>query len=271
MTMNEAMTLQDRVKFALRDAGFDLDEAARIAALAHPRPTGDGMVFVAVGDANNYCRILTALGMEEEGDPVAEVEHLMGIAEASPTVEQAAEAMPYTAEVIAEVVRGDDGENKLSFVIEGTADALEVGEVLYTIGGLPPPDDGAVELHLAQPRPAGVPEFPDLENCLQVTRCCGRTECGGECGNEWSGMVVRPVGVPDGWQDIATAPNDGTPHVRGLHVYGPDGKYLYWEQVAGHIDTEDGAFYSEGDICGWDANDFSHWHPLAAAPEVPRG
>jgi hypothetical protein len=78
------------------------------------------------------------------------------------------------------------------------------------------------------------------------------------------------VGVPEGWQDIATAPNDGTPHVRGLHVYGPNGKYLYWEEVAGHIDTEDGAFYSEGDVSGWDANDFSHWHPLAAAPEVPK-
>lgn len=35
-----------------------------------------GMVEVTQRDANNYCRVLTALGMEEEGDPVAEIERL---------------------------------------------------------------------------------------------------------------------------------------------------------------------------------------------------
>ena len=34
------------------------------------------MVEVTQEDANNYCRVLTALGMEEEGDPVAEIERL---------------------------------------------------------------------------------------------------------------------------------------------------------------------------------------------------
>lgn len=34
------------------------------------------MVEVTQADANNYCRVLTALGMEEEGDPVAELERL---------------------------------------------------------------------------------------------------------------------------------------------------------------------------------------------------
>jgi hypothetical protein len=34
----------------------------------------DGEIIVAAEDANNYCRILTILGMEEEGDPVAWVE-----------------------------------------------------------------------------------------------------------------------------------------------------------------------------------------------------
>lgn len=37
----------------------------------------DGMCLVAREDANNYCRILTLLGMEEEGDPVAEIETLL--------------------------------------------------------------------------------------------------------------------------------------------------------------------------------------------------
>ena len=39
------------------------------------------MVEVTQEDANNYCRVLTALGMEEEGDPVAEIERLQKHAE----------------------------------------------------------------------------------------------------------------------------------------------------------------------------------------------
>jgi hypothetical protein len=35
------------------------------------------IVEVTQEDANNYCRVLTALGMEEEGDPVAKIECLM--------------------------------------------------------------------------------------------------------------------------------------------------------------------------------------------------
>jgi len=31
------------------------------------------MVEVTAADANNYCRVLSALGMEEEGDPVQEI------------------------------------------------------------------------------------------------------------------------------------------------------------------------------------------------------
>lgn len=34
------------------------------------------MVAVTKEDANNYCRVLTELGMEEEGDPVAGIEML---------------------------------------------------------------------------------------------------------------------------------------------------------------------------------------------------
>jgi hypothetical protein len=34
------------------------------------------MVEVTQEDANNYCRVLTALGMEEEGDPADEIERL---------------------------------------------------------------------------------------------------------------------------------------------------------------------------------------------------
>lgn len=34
------------------------------------------MVEVTQEDANNYCEVLRALGMEEEGDPVAEVKRM---------------------------------------------------------------------------------------------------------------------------------------------------------------------------------------------------
>lgn len=49
--------------------------AALEAALAARQPVGE--VSVKKEDANNYCLILRALGMEEEGDPVAEVKALI--------------------------------------------------------------------------------------------------------------------------------------------------------------------------------------------------
>ncbi len=41
-----------------------------------PVPVPPGMVMVTRDEASNYCRILTLLGMEEEGDPVAEIVRL---------------------------------------------------------------------------------------------------------------------------------------------------------------------------------------------------
>jgi hypothetical protein len=85
-------------------------------------------------------------------------------------------------------------------------------------------------------------------------------------------MLAR-VGVPEGWKPISTAPIDGTPHIRGLHVFSvADGRCLYWDAVCGKIDTEDGSFNAlDGDIVGWDAADFTHWHPLSAAPSPKEG
>ncbi len=42
------------------------------------------MVEVEQEDAENYCRILTMLGMEEEGDPVAKIEQLHRACEGLP-------------------------------------------------------------------------------------------------------------------------------------------------------------------------------------------
>ena len=76
--------------------------------------------------------------------------------------------------------------------------------------------------------------------------------------------------VPEGWQSIDTAPTDGTPHVRGLRVFSSqDGAFLYWDAYVGRIDTEDGNFVDlGGDQIGWEAMDFTHWHPLSAAPTL---
>ena len=57
---------------------------ARAALAATPAAAPD-MVSVKKVDANNYCRILAALRMEEEGDPVAEVQNLLAAA-AEPAV-----------------------------------------------------------------------------------------------------------------------------------------------------------------------------------------
>lgn len=57
---------------------------------------------------------------------------------------------------------------------------------------------------------------------VQLTVCCGREECGGECGNEWRGMEwvrTRPaaeaVGVPDDL--VQQFPDGGAEHV--LRIY----------------------------------------------------
>lgn len=54
----------------------DADVQGWSAALATTPAAAPDMVSVKKVDANNYCRILAALGMEEEGDPVAEVKLL---------------------------------------------------------------------------------------------------------------------------------------------------------------------------------------------------
>ncbi|WP_459047150.1 hypothetical protein [Stenotrophomonas sp. PSU_St99] len=59
--------------------------AAWQAALAARQPVGE--VSVKKEDANNYCLILRALGMEEEGDPVAEVKALIDARDRQPVGE----------------------------------------------------------------------------------------------------------------------------------------------------------------------------------------
>ncbi|WP_053284510.1 hypothetical protein [Comamonas testosteroni] len=66
---------------------------ARAVLAATPAAAPD-MVSVKQVDANKYCQILAALGMEEEGDPVAEVQNLQALAVTS---------------ILLDVVPGSDG------------------------------------------------------------------------------------------------------------------------------------------------------------------
>lgn len=67
------------------------DLAELKAALAARQPVGE--VSVKKEDANNYCLILRALGMEEEGDPVAEVRALIDARDRQPVGEPVARSI----------------------------------------------------------------------------------------------------------------------------------------------------------------------------------
>lgn len=57
---------------------------------------GNPLIEVSQRDANNYCRILSLLGMEEEGDPVAEIGLLIAARDAEPV----AHPLPTRAHVL---------------------------------------------------------------------------------------------------------------------------------------------------------------------------
>jgi|GEM_PF-6654427 len=194
---------------------FEGMRAALRAALAHPRPTGDVPRYthlpVDLWEAiakNSVWLMRNARDGHYTLDQAIEYQ-LGAIAtgrDPAPTGEQAGEVVPYTAEVVAEVVRGDDGQNELSFLVEGAEAALEVGEVLYTIGGLPTPDDGSMELHLAQPRPMGVPDgwkLVPLKSTDEMHRAYTRKKYEDREGKP-------PLLIPELWEALlAAAPAPG--------------------------------------------------------------
>ena len=65
------------VREALDVSLTQLERLLRAALADTPAAAAPDMVSVKKVDANNYCRILAALGMEDEGDPVAEVQNLL--------------------------------------------------------------------------------------------------------------------------------------------------------------------------------------------------
>ncbi|MEQ6474166.1 hypothetical protein [Comamonas sp. wu1-DMT] len=81
----QALACMDGLQQHLGRAVCQVEADALRAALAATPAAAPDMVSVNKEDANNYCRILAALGMEEEGDPVAEVQRLLSTA-AAPVV-----------------------------------------------------------------------------------------------------------------------------------------------------------------------------------------
>ena len=73
------------------------------------------------------------------------------------------------------------------------------------------------------------------------------------------------------WQDISSAPKDGTEHLRGLFVHNKSTGKTVFEQHLGWI-TDDGSFGDENSPeFGWEAEDYTHWmpKPLPPAPSEP--
>jgi hypothetical protein len=77
---DSTMTLstEEKVKIIIgavaANGGFAALAADEIMGLMHEQQVGDGLCIVTQEDGNNYCQILSLLGMEEEGDPVSWVE-----------------------------------------------------------------------------------------------------------------------------------------------------------------------------------------------------
>ncbi|MGF6492810.1 hypothetical protein ABIE56_000967 [Luteibacter sp. 621] len=95
------------VDASLGDPETVVGESERVEyAYAHPaaheaaKPNGE-MVEVTKEDGNNYCLILSALGMEEEGDPVAEVRRLVDLEAAKPVEGMALVPVEPTPEIVA--------------------------------------------------------------------------------------------------------------------------------------------------------------------------
>ncbi len=138
--------------YAGEDFGAYLHEATgkcrtvlrALSALAARQPMGE--VSVKKEDANNYCLILRALGMEEEGDPVAEVQALIEVRDRQPVGQE-----PITVEAAATVRRDGEGDRYIDWLTEGGIADLEVGDVLIVSDRAITDEDGSGKVYTAPP------------------------------------------------------------------------------------------------------------------------
>ena len=94
------------------------------------------MVEVTQEDANNYCRVLTALGMEEEGDPVAKIESLMSGLTAGDVLKLLADRAQWCRE------NGDTDMRNILNTVRGIRSMIAEGKTRAEILEAWGPDDG---------------------------------------------------------------------------------------------------------------------------------
>lgn len=142
--------IADSISITLNQTSFD--------SLNPSRGVPEGMVAVTQHDANNYCLILTALGMEEEGDPVAEVKRLLSAPSHGEQVREVAQVS-----AVGQVAYVGDGELGIEWLLEGGICELIPGQLLLISDNPITDDEGYGEVYAATPTPAPVePAHSDL-------------------------------------------------------------------------------------------------------------
>ena len=121
MTLDQAIGYLDASLLFCDEDAWEVVKAHLTTQAVVTNP--DGMVLVTQEDGNNYCRIVSLLGMEEEGDVVAAVEALLS--QPHPQAAQGGEADPRvesdSAEDIAQWLYAN-GYHKAASTVRGQLD-----------------------------------------------------------------------------------------------------------------------------------------------------
>jgi predicted lipoprotein with Yx(FWY)xxD motif len=96
-----------------------------------------------------------------------------------------------------------------------------------------------------------------------MTKTTSVTVCDGKYTVEWGPFAALPATASGGWQDIETAPKDGTEIIA---CWGRQGDVM---QIV-RFDRIHKVWMTKGDpILGFKSN-VTHWMPLPAAPTITR-
>lgn len=90
------------------------------------------------------------------------------------------------------------------------------------------------------------------------------------CEKEREANALRVDAERRGWQPMATAPDDGSAHIRGLWVHTvAEGKpdRSEWRQYVGYLnDYREFVDPEYGETFGWDSDQYEAWMPVAEPP-----